>query len=342
MRKLPAENVVAVVAEPLWLLDFRGWRPKYLIALLSLFPWNPGDPIQRSAEWLLGEADVVFAASEQIYLQTCFRRSGVFFLDPGESREIQAARFTEVIGRLTRTEPLEDLMAAQWQFRMEHCMTLLSRVETRETVHFLIAAYRYLLGEPEAKDHLLRSFELAVAAGRPDCLRTHYRFLSAMLAKENRVEEAVQVYGVTAVEEEERREYRLLRDWVAGGERELARARIFLLNDDVRSAWEVVRELSGEAARRLQVEAALKAGRLEEAYRRMAPRDLRTRAGRRDAEILAGLIGRMKGDRFGAVHHLLRAAAEDPDALVHLLELGVLEEALERLKRGEGAAPCGR
>ncbi|MDI3328031.1 MAG: hypothetical protein QJR06_05730 [Alicyclobacillaceae bacterium] len=346
--ELPPDETVAFISHPLWPLLFRGWRPRRLVAV---WPEPSGEDRgwwYRFATLVSGAVDAVWAVSEPMYLQESFRRVGVFFAGggsevpdregPGEAEEL----FVRVADRLMRGMSVEDLEAVQWRSRVRDYEKLLQSSGPHETVLFLTAAYRYLLHDPKAEEDLLRSFELAVVAGRPDCLRTHYRFLSAVRAQAGDIEGAVQVYGVTALEEGERREYDRLRDWVGRGERELAAARIYCLNDDFRSASRVLRGLSGDAARRLRAEAAVRAGRWADALQEWVPADGRIRARRRDAAVVRGTIDLLRGNRAGAVHHFLRAAAEDIQALGRLLELRAVDKHLERLAgKGESFDESG-
>lgn len=332
---------MALVIEPLWVSAFCGWRPKWLVMLVPRKAYET--PVQqRWADLVTGMADAVLAESESLYLQLCFRRNGVIFWDPYRSWEERRQLAIQVIETLVERGDPERMAVDQRHSLLRDYEMLADREDVKETAYYLMALYRYLLADSRAQQDLLTAFERAVEAGRPNSLITHYRFLSAILAQCGRVEEAVQAYGITAVDERAKEEYDRLVRWFEEGQGQLVRARLFLLNDDIRSARVTLGRLDGEAARRLSMEADIRAGRLEEALCRLTPGDRKSRAARRAIAVQEGLLHWMRGDRAEAIHQFLRAAVEDPGVLGYVLEMGDAEEILERIGRRGGGYDAAR
>ncbi|ADG05908.1 hypothetical protein [Kyrpidia tusciae] len=336
-RRLPADETTAIVTEPLWVSAFGGWRPERMVAVMADLSFSTAAQ-RRWANLVAAVADAVFVRSETQYLQWCFQRPTVFFWDPYRCRQEAVHWASRVIGALEDPEELRGLEKEQWHSRLKEYQGFVGREEIAEKALYFSAAYRYLLEDPAAREDLLASFERAVASGRADCLVTHYRFLSAILAKQGRLEEAVQAYGVTALDQAAKWEYERLLTWLEDGRQALVRARLFLLNDDLRSAREVLSETDGEEAGRLRLEIAWRTGYPDQAFREVAPADCKTHSLPQAVEILEGLFHWLQGDRPGAIHHFLRAAAEDPNALGYILEMDEAESLLEQIRRGERAS----
>ena len=72
-------------------------------------------------------------------------------------------------------------------------------------------------------------------------------------------------------------------------------------------------------------------GRVEEALALVHAVDIQDDASRRDYQQLSGSALALRGERHGAVRHFLETALEDEDALVRIVELELLDHAIQQL-----------
>ena len=72
---------------------------------------------------------------------------------------------------------------------------------------------------------------------------------SAIHARSGQIDEALQVFGISANHEQERHHYEQSCRWLEAGEEQLVRAELLRINDDYGSALRILDELGGETAR---------------------------------------------------------------------------------------------
>ncbi|MFC5403519.1 tetratricopeptide repeat protein [Cohnella soli] len=225
-------------------------------------------------------------------------------------------------------------VVVQRQSWLRHYADIRETVGAHETVSFLLSVYSYLLGEFGADEYLREAFLHAAACGREDCLRTHYRFLSAILARNGELDEAVDAFGVTALTEEDKDRYARLCLDLEQGKQLLAKARLLRWNDDLAGAIALLDQADDPEAVRVRRRALIECGRWEEAHATIIPEDSAgvSLADSRDTLLLEGAVRKLRGDRHGAIRSFLAAAELDRDALEHIAGMKSEAAALDRLR----------
>lgn len=340
---------LAVVTHPYWVRTVAALRPHRLVVMLpqqtmdeETFLW------QKCWAQLSAIADLVCTESEMRYLELSLRTGAALLLtgeDPSASATVTIGAgqvplrdyevlFLRCIGDLANEQPggAAQTAAVQWVLREDYYSLLRQQAGPHETVSFLLAVYEYLLGRPAAKPHLIEAFrQAAVTEGYGSSLTTHYRFLSAVHAQNDELEEAIHVYGITAVTEEERRRYEQLCRWMEQDRPELAKADVFRLNDDCRSALAALAGVFDTEARRLRLRICLDAGLMEAALECLTPEERLGPGDAKDHKLLTGTVMSMRGRRHEAIRLFLEVALREEEALAHIVEIEALEEGLERL-----------
>ncbi|MDQ6422468.1 hypothetical protein RB620_23845 [Paenibacillus sp. LHD-117] len=342
LHTMELTDTIAVVSHPYWVPSLYEHQPDFVIALLPNQPEDEASGLWRKyREQLIAAAALVGTPSETQYLELQFRRDNVIFLN-GEDRSAYdfiaygsdilflkdyEAWMKQAFGHMLRHESLQSVARQQWLARKTCYESLVRNTEGHETISFLISVYSYLLGDGDAKEHLLLAFEQAVLSGAGDCLHTHYRFLSAIEALYGDLDRAADLYGITATTPEAKRQYASVVSFLGQGKRDLAKAKLLELNDDYRLAAELLASNSSTEARTLLIQNHLQAGRLESAFQLLVPEELTTDSDLRDYYLLEGTVYLSRNNRHLAIRSFLKAAAYDYDALAHILELKALDEA---------------
>lgn len=335
----PGRWTLALVFHPYWLGAATALRPDRLVLLLPGDSFEEGEQVWRKRfVQAMAAADLIAVASESRYLELSFKKRATWLLqDDG----LGAAESGRLFARAVEGEEPADAVGAQRRALRERYAAMRDKAGPHETISFLLSVYEYLLGMPDAAAHLREAFGHAVALRRPDCLISHYRFLSAILAAEDRLGEALDAYGATAVGAGDKTHYEAMCLLADQGRFALAKALLLRLNDDVVGALEALETAADPTpeASRMRAGLLLDAGRLSEA---LAVGD----GGRSRGEdlLLAGAVRKLEGDRFGAIRLYLEAADRDREAIAAIVELREEDEALQRLRqwlRGNGGDEDG-
>lgn len=245
LDELNWEQIVAVVSHPDWLYEAAGRHPAALIALVPAeLEHGERDYVDRRDE-LCALATIVIAGSEPFYFEQWFRRGAVFLADGLDTAadlladaaacDVAASKSAEAIARLQLRRRVD--------FRAEQ----LKQLRPSAMQYFFQAVYHYLLGEAEAAEKwTLDAFHLAAMSGEADALRMYYRFLSAVRLLQGREQDAIATFSVSAVSDEDRAADHELSVLHAAGEKQLAAALLYRLNDDYRRAGELLVGLAGD------------------------------------------------------------------------------------------------
>ncbi|MCP1187200.1 lipopolysaccharide assembly protein LapB [Paenibacillus sp. 1781tsa1] len=339
-------RTVAVVTHPYWLMAAASLEPELCIALL---PEPAGDeassPLwESSISKLVGIADLVGTSSETRYMKLLFQGVRAIWLG-GEDHSPAGTMqkddlevplrdyelfFLHALRQILSGTP-DSVTLLQCSVRADFYRQLRAKAGAHETISFLLAAYEYLLEDPRAIHSLQEAFTHAVMNGRSDCVLSHYRFLSAIHARAGQLEDALLVYGISAADEQERHHYEQLCRWLEAGEDQLVRAELLRMNDDYGTALRILDELGGETARHWKFRIYQETGRVEEALALVHAVDIQDDASRQDYQQLSGIALALRGDRHGAVRHFLETALEDEDALARIVELELLDHAVQQL-----------
>ncbi|PWW08494.1 hypothetical protein DFQ01_101217 [Paenibacillus cellulosilyticus] len=237
-------QATAFVLHPCWAATVLPLRPRLLGA------WTSGSAgeDQLEASWrgrLAGEASFVLTLSEPYYLDLSFRRDNVFVLDGADETSDWFASQAG-LWAADGTDPLP-LCRLQRQRREAAYRERLSETGGSSTLMFYRSVYLYLLGDAVgAERELLGAFEQAVLQGDEHALDGIYRFRSALLASQGKLESAVQAYEATAITAVERANAEELRRRLVHGERSLVTVMLLRLNDDHREAASRLERLLNE------------------------------------------------------------------------------------------------
>jgi len=308
LHRIDWSQTTAFVLHPCWAAVALPLRPRLLGAWMA----GSADEDQLEASWrgrLNGEASFVMTLSEPYYLDLSFRRDNVFVWDGAdETSDWFAAQAG--LWAADGTDPLP-LCRLQRQRREAAYRERLSVEGTNSTLMFYRSVYLYLLGDAaQAERELLSAFEHAVLQGDERALVNLYRFRSALLASQGKLEAAVQAYEATASTSVERANAEELRRRLAQGEDALVTVMLLRLNDDHREAADRLKRL------------------LEESKDAGSMGDV---AGLRDAGCAAGAGGRVGGRTEGAFVEgagVRETGAEDSGSR----DLGVMDSGVEEDK----------
>ncbi|MFD0673330.1 hypothetical protein [Cohnella sp. GCM10027633] len=325
-------DTLALVLHPYWIDAAAALRPGRLVV------FAPGATFEEEARlWsrrfvhASARADLFASASESRYLNAAFRNRSAWLLreDGLSSDEYERLFFQAVAG-----EHAAAAIASQSLALRRHYETIREQTGPHETVSFLLSAYGHLSDMPDfAETHLLEAFAHAVSLGRTDCLATHYRFRSALLAAGDELEQAVAAFGISAIDAKDKESYESICVLLEHGRSALAKAWLLRVNDDIAGALEAAAKADGsEEAARLRAELLLDAGKLEEALALMSRRPPRSRSEKRDVLLLEGTIRKLLGDVHGAISRFLEAAELDWDAVAAIADMKADREGLTRLR----------
>jgi hypothetical protein len=345
-KRLQEPRTIAVVAHPYWLMAVAAMRPEVCIALL---PEPVGDeaasPLwESSISRLVGIADLVGTSSETRYMKLLFQGIRAVWFggeDPSPAGYINQDSqsiplrdyelfFLHALRQVLAGIP-DSITSLQCRVRVDYYRELRAKTGAHETISFLLAAYEYLLEDNHAADSLKEAFSHAMINGRQDCVQSHYRFLSAIYTKSGQTEQALQVYGISAGNEQERHHYEQLCRWLEAGEEQLVQAELLRINDDYGSAMRILDELGGETARHWKFRIYQETERVEHALALVHASDIQDGASLREYQQLSGTALALRGERHGAVRLFLETAVENEDALARILELELLDQAVQQL-----------
>jgi hypothetical protein len=93
----------------------------------------------------------------------------------------------------------------------------------------------------------------------------------------------------------------------------------------------ILDELGGETARHWKFRIYQETGRVEDALDLVHAVDIQDNASRQDYRQLSGLALALRGERHGAVRQFLEMALEDEDALARIVEMELLDHAVQQL-----------
>lgn len=342
--------VTLIVTHPFWVQQALATKTAHLIVLLVEEPVS-----QHTAEssicydHLLDAADLICTRSERTYLDLVFRRENLLLVVEEESSIAGAESVAEELYFLRHHESLflhwmkqllqaspspHELLRRQWQSRVSAYQQLLLAHGHQTPLFFMLGVYQYLLGVPEAREGILASFEQSVLHGDSEALSQQFRFLSAIEAKMGQLPDAIQSYGVSCVSLSERQSYQQVLDFYNQGAHDVAKAALFLLNDDFAEAARLLTFTTTPEAKRMRFRALLLGGRLQEALALYQVHELTNRQDRLQYRLLQGRFDFLHGKRHAACHSVLQAAAIDPSKLLHLLELQSLDRRLHEWIQG--------
>ncbi|MBR2564502.1 MAG: hypothetical protein IKE29_07755 [Paenibacillus sp.] len=344
--RLQEPNTVAVVAHPYWLIAVASLHPQVCIALL---PEPVGDeaisPLwENSISRLVGIADLVGTSSETRYMKLLFQGSRAVWLGGEHSspagyihhhgahvplRDYELF-FMHAFQEVLAGKP-DHITMLQSRMRADYYRQLRTKTGPHETISFLLSAYEYLLEDSRATASLKEAFTQAVINGRQDCVVSHYRFLSAIYARSGQIEEALQVFGISASNEQEHHHYEQLCRWLEAGETSLVQAELLRINDDYGTALRVLDELGGETARHWKFRIYQETECVESALALIHAIDIQDETSLLQYRQLSGTALALRGERHGAVRLFLETALENEDALSRIIELELLDHAVQQL-----------
>lgn len=271
--KLDTGEYTLLVSSPYWLPDVLALQPAYTVALLEPCPDGEDAVLWDKYSSSLGAlSDLAGTSSERIYLEQNLRRGQVVYLNGDEPVSYGLLRRGERLYFLTDAEAVwnraltelwhppdavnsgETYLDIQRRLRTRFYLSMCAKLPGEPSVHYLAASYLYLQGDETAAQLLAQSFELMLLHNYTDCLHSHYRFFSAIEAKQGNLALAVRQYEITAFTDEERARGMQMKQWLHGGEAQqgLLCAELMTVNEDYAAAIELLGQLpEPEAQQRL-------------------------------------------------------------------------------------------
>lgn len=344
LHLLNAKEYTLLVSSPYWLPEVFKLQARYIVALLERVPEGENSVLWEKYSGLLGaKSDLVGTRSERIYLEQSLRRDAVVYLSGDEPKTYGVSTQNERLYFLTDyevlwTQALESLWRdspglpyhwarLQWQLRAKYYMSMCEKLPHQPSVHYLAASYLYLLEDATANRYLKQSFELMIMHDYMDCLNSHFRFFSAIEAKNGNLDVAVRQYAITAITEEEKQDAARIQNWLDAEQYDLVRAGLFRVNEDDASAIRILNSLSSWEARDLLMQSYIRTFQWEKAQE--IQRELE---GDVD-DIIEGTLHLLHGRSHEAIRSFLNAAGGDNQAWPLLSEMADMEEAVGRLSR---------
>ncbi|WP_438494736.1 hypothetical protein [Paenibacillus sp. IHBB 3054] len=366
--KLNAKEYTVLVSSPYWLPDVMTLEPAYTVALLEACPEGEDSGLwDKYSALLAARADLVATASERLYLEQNLRREGVVYLSGDSLLSYGIIRrgdrlfflsgyeaiWTRALGELWQPSAGSHVswLDIQRRHRAEFYLSMCEKLPDQPTVHYLAASYLYLLGDEAASRYLTQSFELMLLHDYTDCLHSHYRFFSAIEAKQGHLELAAAQYAITAFTDEERARAAEMQNWLDHGQKELLQAEICRVNEDSAAAIMIlsgssymeakpllllnyIETYQWEKALQLQreMEASSDAGVGTAAGTPPPARGGAAAAASQQLPVIEGTLHLLHGRRHAAIRSFLRAAGADHQARPLFAEMADLEEAVGRLR----------
>lgn len=323
----------AIVCSPFWIHQALGSGYSKVFFIMEPCPAGVQREVWEKYSGLLAEAaDLIITGSEKIYLEQCLRRRNVVWWDAGvvDSGENQRLVGT-FVERVFREESLEPCMREQWKQRIRAYCRLREDVGNHETISYLLASYHYFLGEQQARELLLQSFETVLLREHNGTLHSHYRFLSAMEAQQGQLERAVYTYAITAVLPEEKEALARMERWAAMDRFHLLEAELYLANDDFAAAERAALEDASEEAEHFLIDLYLRQWMWKKGLRFMERLHLKEHQGLSIDQIRATLLW-IRNQKHEAVTQLLRASLLDWNMLLAFAENDLILRGCEQMK----------
>lgn len=331
LSSLEKNTYVAIVSSPLMLPYVNLIDPHLIIALLERNQEEEGSAFHAKFNALLAaRAQLIGSNSEKIYLEHCFRHDHVLYL-PNDAGAAKV--WEEAVRALHYGAPLGPWKHLQWEARAAYYSRLHEQWGDHETVCYLLASYLYLLEQPSAMAYLTASFEQMMLKDHPDCLRSHYRFGSALEAQAGRLEQAIRVYAITAFSEEEKSSVKSLYELLDKGEPRHVQAEIYRLNEDYRSAIRILKACDASDTGTQLLSNYLLSFRWEEALRLLDRTGIPAEE-KHLADVLRGTFHLLGGRRHLAVQSFLRGSVSDWRALNSMTEVEQWEQATRNVMEG--------
>ncbi|OXM85069.1 hypothetical protein [Paenibacillus rigui] len=339
-----AEEYTAIVASPFWITTVLSFRPKKIICWMEPCPKGVAAGLWNKYYGLLAaSSQLVVTPSERIYMEQCLQRDAVFWIEtaPAVTQEEQAHHMEQeqildqALAAFSCGEPLELWVTKQWEARERYYTGLHAVLGPHETISYLLASYQYFLGRPEARDTLTVSFEQMLLQDFHDCLHSHVRFFSAMEARFGSLEKAVRQFEITAFSAEDRALTAKLYQWLQQGWPELVKAELYRVNEDYRSAIQLLERMPEEGqAPLLKLQNYIHVFRWEEALT-FIDRSLLPLGYPAAEPILRGTLHLIHNRRRMAITDFLRESMKDWHALSHLDDMAAFEQASLAILTGE-------
>jgi hypothetical protein len=246
------------------------------------------------------------------------------------------------------TVPWSDIQRRQ---RADFYLGMCLKMPHHPTVHYMAASYLYLLGDKTAALYLKHSLELMLLHDYTDCLHSHYRFFSAIEAKQGNLELAAVQYAITAFTAEERARAADMQRWLDNGQTELFLAEIFRANEDAAAAVAILEEMPGLEAKSLLLLNYIETCQWEKALELQhamagaggdpsaVALGMATTLGPGAAAaaglqlpVIEGTLHLLHGRRHDAIRSFLRVAGTEHEARTLFAEMADLEEAVHKLR----------
>ncbi|GLI10730.1 hypothetical protein YDYSG_67660 [Paenibacillus tyrfis] len=338
VRELEPSHGVAVVSHPYWMPFLRQWKPYAVIGLAYGADASSDASFHYYRKALNRFCDAVLTDSEEAMLDLSLRGIPAFH-SPGplglsEGTAI-AERCAELVGLCKANADVYDLRRSIQELaahkRTERTEGLLEAIECEPHNEALITlAARYLYAEgrhSEAEYYGFQAFGRCVVASGSRCLSL-YRWIAMVQARQGKTEDALNSFGVTAIQAEDKARYQRLLAAYDQQLHALVCADICRENGDMAYALELLERHPTPFDRSIRYQLYKETDQYSKALDLLAQDRPKELAVERERWLLLGEQEEQEGCVPQAVSFYLKAACIDQEVISNILRLEMVERFL--------------
>ncbi|PUA35824.1 hypothetical protein C8Z91_27995 [Paenibacillus elgii] len=334
VRELEPSYGVAVVSHPYWMPVLRQWKPHAVIGLAYGAEASSDASFHYYRKALNRLCDAVITDSEETMLNLNLRGIPSFYAQPCLGTALDE-RCVELVGLCKANANVHDLRRSLQELashkRMERTKGLLEAIERdphNEALLSLASRYLYVEGRhSEAEHYGFQAFGRCVVANGSRCLSL-YRWIAVVQARQGKTEDALNSFGVTAIQAEDKARYQRL---IAAYDQQLHAlvcADICRENGDLSYALELLERHPAPFDRSIRYQLYKETGQYPKALNLLTQDRPKEPAVEREKWLLFGEQEEQGGCVPQAVSFYLKAACIDQEVISNILRLEKVERFL--------------
>ncbi|NEN87052.1 hypothetical protein [Paenibacillus elgii] len=348
VRELEPSHGVAVVSHPYWMPFLRQWKPHAVIGLAYGAEASSDASFQYYQKALNRLCDAVITDSEETMLNLNLRGIPSFYAPGSPSHVLQEAggvgpgfgtafdeRCVELVDLCKANANVHDLRRSLQELashkRMERTEGLLEAIERDSHNEALLAlAARYLYAEgrhSEAEYYGFQAFGRCVVANGSRCLSL-YRWIAMVQARQGKTEDALNSFGVTAIQAEDKARYQRLLAAYDQQLHALVCADFCRENGNLSYALELLERHPSPFDRSIRYQLYKETGQYPKALNLLIQDRPKEPAVEREKWLLFGEQEEQEGCVPQAVSFYLKAACIDQEVISNILRLEKVERFL--------------
>ncbi|WP_088835358.1 hypothetical protein [Paenibacillus tyrfis] len=341
VRELEPSHGVAMVSHPYWMPFLRQWKPHAVIGLAYGAEASSDASFDYYRKALNRLSDAVLTDSEEAMLDLSLRGIPAFYAPGPPSHVSHKAgasldeRCVELVGLCKANANVHDLGRSLRELashkRMERTEGLLEAVECdphNEALLALAARYLYVEGRhSEAEHYGFQAFGRCVVANGSRCLSL-YRWIAMVQARQDKIADALNSFGVTAIQAEDKARYQRLLAAYDQQMHALVCADICRENGDMAYALELLERQPAPFDRSIRYQLYKETGQYPKALDLLAQDRPKEPAVEREKWLLLGEQEEQEGCVPQAVSFYLKAACIDQEVISNILRLEMVERFL--------------